>query len=185
MTADHNAETFEINGIEVPTTGFHILATGIDPRDRDVWLDGDIIGVVQDEGDHHPHRGRFATWSNKAGAKDSGVGFHATIEAAAQAIRDLYEPPAPIEATTEIAPVETAAPAGRSYTVTYTGAGEPIVHATGCSHVRRDSQYGTHRTVIVTGDLVAVAGHVYEDFIEEGQDPADWIGDLQVKNCAR
>lgn len=150
-----------------------------------VWLGDNDIGVIFDEGTREgSNRGRYATWSLKATGPNGSAGFYRTRSEAADAIRALYEPAAPVE-TVEVA---TQAPEPtRSYTVTYTGGDDPIVHATGCSHTTRDSAHGTLRTEIVTGDLTAVAAHVYEDFIceDDGDDPANWVTHLRVKNCAR
>jgi hypothetical protein len=79
------------------------------------------------------------------------------------------------------------APVGRTFTVIYTGGGEPIVHAAGCSHNVRDSFQGVHTTEQVTGSLEDVAAHVYADMIAEDEalTGEDFIADLTVKPCAR
>jgi hypothetical protein len=74
----------------------------------------------------------------------------------------------------------------RSYTVIYTGAGEPIVHATGCTHNVRDSLQGVHTSEVITGSLTEVSAKVFSDFIDEGAgDAEDFVNDLRVKPCAR
>lgn len=74
----------------------------------------------------------------------------------------------------------------RSYTVIYTGAGEPIVHATGCTHNVRDSLRGAYTSEEVGGTLEDVAAHVFSDMIEEDPDslPADFLRDMNIKPCA-
>ncbi|MFE1126808.1 hypothetical protein ACFW6R_09155 [Streptomyces albidoflavus] len=84
-------------------------------------------------------------------------------------------------------PNMTPSPAERTFTVIYTGGGNPIVHATGCAHNIRDSLQGVHRAVQVTGSLESVAAHVYADMIAEDETAtgADFVADLAVKPCAR
>lgn len=72
-----------------------------------------------------------------------------------------------------------------SYTVIYTGGGEPVVHRTGCSHNLRDSGQGVHRTQVITGSIDDVCREVFNDFITEDADPGTFYGDLNVKPCAR
>ncbi|MFF3312534.1 hypothetical protein [Streptomyces sp. NPDC002952] len=80
-----------------------------------------------------------------------------------------------------------ATPAGRSFKIIYTGGGEPIVHADGCSHNVRDSLQGAHTTETITGTLEDVAAHVFADFLAEDDTstPGDFVTDLSVKPCAR
>lgn len=74
----------------------------------------------------------------------------------------------------------------RTYTVIYTGMGEPIVHAAGCSHNLRDSLAGAHTTEDITGTLEEVGLAVYSDMLEEGSmSPEDCIPNLRIKPCAR
>ncbi|MFG3228151.1 hypothetical protein ACGF07_25665 [Kitasatospora sp. NPDC048194] len=72
-----------------------------------------------------------------------------------------------------------------SYTVIYTGGGEPVVHRTGCSHNLRDSGRGAHRTQVIAGTIDDVCREVFSDFLSEDDDPSDFYGDLNVKPCAR
>lgn len=74
----------------------------------------------------------------------------------------------------------------RTFTVIYTGMGEPIVHAAGCSHNVRDSLKGLHTTEDIAGTLDEVAQHVYADMLDEGSmTPGDCLDYLHVKPCAR
>lgn len=92
-----------------------------------------------------------------------------------------------VDAPTEEPKAAPAAPAGRTFTVIYTGGGETIVHAAGCSHNVRDSFQGVHTTEQVTGSLEDVATHVYADMIAEDETLTgeDFVADLTVKPCAR
>ena len=74
----------------------------------------------------------------------------------------------------------------RTFTVIYTGMGEPIVHAAGCSHNVRDSLQGAHTTEDITGTLEDVGCQVYADMLDEGSmSPEDCRSYLNVKPCAR
>ncbi|MGY5634191.1 hypothetical protein ACW7N6_38265 [Streptomyces sp. UC1A3] len=74
----------------------------------------------------------------------------------------------------------------RTFTVIYTGTGEPIVHAAGCSHNVRDSLKGLHTTEDITGTLEDVGHQVYADMLDEGSmSPEDCRSYLIVKPCAR
>ncbi|MFE2486001.1 hypothetical protein ACFXGR_22425 [Streptomyces mirabilis] len=92
-----------------------------------------------------------------------------------------------VDAPAEEPKTALAAPAGRTFTVIYTGGGEPIVHAAGCSHNVRDSFQGVHTTEQVTGSLEDVAAYVYADMIDEDEalTGEDFISELTVKPCAR
>lgn len=91
--------------------------------------------------------------------------------------------PATPEEIAAAQPVEEAPSA--SYTVVYTGGGEPIVHRTGCAHNVRDSGHGAHRTQVIAGSIDDVCRAVFSDFLGEDDDPGDCYGDLNVKPCAR
>lgn len=81
---------------------------------------------------------------------------------------------------------ERPADGPRTFTVIYTGMGEPIVHAAGCAHNVRDSLAGAHTTEDITGTLEDVGTQVYADMLEEGSmSPEDCIPNLRVKPCAR
>jgi hypothetical protein len=81
----------------------------------------------------------------------------------------------------------TAEPAGaRTFTVIYTGMGEPIVHAAGCAHILRDSLNGAYATEDITGTLEDAGAHVYADMLDEGSmSREDCVPNLNVKPCAR
>lgn len=53
----------------------------------------DVLGVVFDEQGVIPTRGRFATWSPKAGTRNGIVGFFGTLTEAADAVGGLYDAP--------------------------------------------------------------------------------------------
>jgi hypothetical protein len=74
----------------------------------------------------------------------------------------------------------------RTFTVIYTGMGEPIVHRAGCAHNLRDSLAGAHATEDITGTLEDVGRAVYSDMLEEGSmNSEDCIPNLRIKPCAR
>lgn len=53
------------------------------------------LGVIFDEQGTIPSRGRYATWSPKADARNGIVGFYDTLDEAADAIGRLYDDPTP------------------------------------------------------------------------------------------
>ncbi|HBF82467.1 MAG TPA: hypothetical protein DD420_21820 [Streptomyces sp.] len=55
----------------------------------------EYLGVVFDEQGTIPSRGRYAVWSPKASARNGTVGFYDTLDEAVDAIRQLYDAPAP------------------------------------------------------------------------------------------
>ncbi|MEU4496982.1 hypothetical protein AB0F96_26955 [Streptomyces sp. NPDC023998] len=61
----------------------------------------DVLGVVFDEQDAIPSRGRFAAWSPKANTRKNIVGFFDSLTEATDAIGALYDPPAEPPAESE------------------------------------------------------------------------------------
>ncbi|AZM53319.1 hypothetical protein DMA15_12585 [Streptomyces sp. WAC 01529] len=62
-----------------------------------VWRDREHAGVINDEGANMT-RGRYAAWSPRAERRDGVVGFFATVDEAAAAIKALW-PPRPARTT--------------------------------------------------------------------------------------
>ncbi|SDL33406.1 hypothetical protein [Streptomyces indicus] len=56
-----------------------------------VWRDRDHAGVIDDEGPTMT-RGRYAVWSPRAARRDGVVGFFASVDEAAEAIKSLWAP---------------------------------------------------------------------------------------------
>lgn len=80
---------------------------------------------------------------------------------------------------------EELAPLANSYTVIFTGGGEPIVHRTGCTHNLRDTGHGAYPKKVINGSIADVCRDVFSDFLSEDDDPGAFLGDLNVKPCAR
>lgn len=72
---------------EALTGAFVVLQDEDNAERRIAWFGGEIVGVIDPQ-----IAGRWTAWTPKAGTRNGVLGVFTSIEEAAQAVRDLYEP---------------------------------------------------------------------------------------------
>lgn len=69
------------------------------------------------------------------------------------------------------------------FIVVYTN-NQPIVHASGCSHLAGDVRNAKGGIEQIAGTLHDVARRVYLDMLEPGESADDFLSSLTIKPCA-